>query len=120
MSELETQRRLTRAFIDQRGAVEIAPIPRVRQSNGAGGWRLVDGLPRATIRATLIPATATQGPTPTAEGEADAIDFILVAEFGAVVAEDDYWMANGYKYVVNFVAPPNGYEVKAEVTRHGT
>lgn len=121
VEELAVQRRLTTAFI-ARNPTDIILTPNSRQSNGAGGWRKVAGTPRVSQTMSLIPQTQWRGgaePTRTAEGEVDRIDYILVAEWNAVVAEDDTWTVGPVVYRVEFLFPSNGYEVKAGVTRHG-
>lgn len=120
-SELEVQRKLTRDFI-ARNPVVITLTTQVKQSNGAGGWRKVAGSQRVPQTVTLIPQTGGggTGPTRTAEGEADIVDFVLLAEWDALVAEGDSWSVGPMTYRVEFVFPPNGYETRAGVKRYGT
>ena len=45
--------------------------------------------------------------------------FVIVGNFDATVPINSYWMDGDQKYVIEWVAPPNGYEVKAGGTSHG-
>lgn len=120
-TELESQRNLTSAFI-ARNPTTITLTPYLREANGSGGWRKVAQAPRAPITVTLIPQIQWKGtsePVRTAEGEVDRFDYVLVAEWNAVVAEDDTFKIGTTDYRVAHLVPSNDYEVKAGVIRYG-
>lgn len=122
-AELAAQQEVTRAFIQERGAIALRLTPQVREPNGSGGFRLVAGPDRPPITCTLIPQSqfkGSAGPTRTADGEADNVEYILLAEVGATVQEDDFWEDGKWRWTVEYLLPDNGYEVKAAVSRYGT
>lgn len=53
-------------------------------------------------------------------GEARRFDFILVGEHTATVAIGDVWKLGEQKFVIEFVEPSNGWEVKAGGISHGS
>lgn len=118
---LEVQTSLTKSFIDA-SPVEITLIPRQKQSNGSGGWRLVDLPARDPQVVTLVPQDRYVGqgqPVETEDGEVMKIDFVIIAMPGAQIAKHDYWEDGDFRYEVRYIMLDLGYEVRAGVTRYG-
>lgn len=116
MSELEAQRRQTKAFIDADPTV-IALVPQSETITPGGGRKLEQDQPRADQTFKLIPMTFDQRPTVTAGGVERIIDYTLLAEWDAEGAvwdlftlpdsPDEYYLvvaiADGHKYEKKFL-----------------
>lgn len=120
MTVLDIQKRLTKAFIDT-APVSLTLTPRNLVSDGEGGKRQVPGTPR-TAQTFMLSEPSDSGarlPVATSDGEQLTIDFMLLGEFDAVIAEGDVFVYNGYEYKIETIMPFNGYERRALVIRHG-
>lgn len=53
------------------------------------------------------------------QGTTRRFDFILVGKYDAQVEIGDFWTLNDQHFQVEWVAPANGYEVKAGGSSHG-
>lgn len=51
---------------------------------------------------------------------AHRFDFILLGEYDANVAIGDFWQVENQKFVIEYIFPKNGYEVKAGGVSHGS
>lgn len=54
------------------------------------------------------------------EGESRRFDFVLVGEHDAVLAIGDVWKVADQKFVIEYIFPSNGWEVKAGGSSHGS
>jgi hypothetical protein len=68
----------------------------------------------------IWPGGDTGGKVATSEGETARYDFILVGKHDAEIEIGDHWVEGDQIYVVESIAPYNGYEVKAGGSSHGT
>jgi len=55
----------------------------------------------------------------TPDGGVRRFDFVLVGEYDATVAINDFWKVGEQTFVIRYVYPDNGYEVKAGGVSHG-
>lgn len=119
-AETDAQRRQTKAFIDAEPTdirlqrAELTP-------NGAGGTRIgaASPLPPQTVRLLIPTITSGQGERQLLDGEAVAIDYVLLGEWDADVKRGDWFYLNGVKYEIVSTRPTSDYEIKAEVTNRG-
>ena len=54
------------------------------------------------------------------ETRARSFDFILIGKYDAEIAIGDYWTLNDQHFQIEWLAPYNGYEVKAGGCSHGS
>lgn len=54
------------------------------------------------------------------EGESRRFDFVLVGEHDAELAIGDIWKVADQKFVIEYIFPANGWEVKAGGSSHGS
>lgn len=113
---LETNRQMTSWFInDDPTAVTFTP----HEEQWKSGAKKMVALPdRETIIVKMIYGTDT-GIIPTDESRTRRFDFIIVADYDAVIKIGDSFDHLGNHYVVEYVFPYNGYEVKVGGTTHG-
>jgi len=120
--QLNTQRRLTKAFID-RAPVTLTMTPRSREKTLSGGSRWVDGgAPRAPQVMTLIELGTVGGqpePTRTVDGVERRVEFELLAEFNAQLARFDTFTHQGKSWEIIDLFYDNGYEIRAMVSARG-
>ena len=117
--ELDTQRAITVAYIATQPAV-VTLIPRAKV-NTANGVSFTAGTPRApqTVRMNEPGDSGRRTPIGTNDGIQRDVDYVLLGEYDAVVANNDVLVYRGQEYVVIQVMTPNDYEVRAMVVRHG-
>lgn len=120
MSELDAQRRTTKAFINA-DPTTIVLTPQVTTITDGGGRKMEPGDPRAEQVFKLIPMTYDQRPTVTAGGVERIIDYTLLGEWDA---EGEVWDtftleedATEY-YLVVAITNGHGYEKKFLCERH--
>jgi hypothetical protein len=53
-------------------------------------------------------------------GGARRFNFILLGEYDAELAIGDFWQVDEQKFVIEYIFPNNGYEVKAGGVSHGS
>lgn len=119
-SELEVNKGLTHWFI-QMDPTTVSLVPRLRQKGSSGGHKWVNGSPRSPQEVKMIPQAGVLGGIQTAEdGLSRRFDFVLLAEWDAIVVIGDHWVDDdGNTWVVESLDPYNGYEVKAGVKAYG-
>jgi len=120
MGEVETNRRITKAFIDASPTV-VSLIPQEETITPGGGRKLEDGSPRPDQTFKLIPMTFDQRPTVTLGGVERIISYTLLGEWDCQAGiwdkftlpdqPDDY-------YLVVAIADGHGYEKKLLCERH--
>jgi hypothetical protein len=119
MSELEMQRRTTKAFIDADPTV-ISLIPQSETITPGGGRKFTQDQPRADQTFKVIPMTFDQRPTVTAGGVERIIDYTLLGEWNAEGGVWDLFTLqdpNEY-YLIVAIADGHGYEKKFLCERH--
>lgn len=117
-AELAIHRKNTERFIASDPSV-ITLIPKVATKT-AGTVGFEDGIPRDSQIFKVIWQTDSNIQRSTSEtGGVRRLDFVLVGQFTAEVAIGDYFEHGGCRYSVEWIAPPNGYEVKAGGVAHG-
>lgn len=120
-AELDLLRRNTKAFIDV-NSITLALVPRIKIRQGTGSvWQ--DQAPRLPQRLRLIDQSTSNAPVPGTLAGADGIQrkvqFQLLGQHDAVFGLYDYWQADGMRYEIAEVFPPNGYEQRAQVICYG-
>lgn len=116
MSTVETQRRMTKAFIDE-DPTTIVLIPTVRQLQPSGGERQTDGEPRTPQTFKVIPMTFDQRPTVTVDGVDRIISYTLLGEYNCTMELWDHWTDGEDEFVIVAFAAGFGYEKKGLVER---
>lgn len=120
--ERAVQQKITRYFIEA-NPLKIVLVPQVSARTASGGVHKTDGTPRAAQRLRLIDQSSAAGNSPglsrTTDGAERKATHQLLGETGALMAVDDYWLADGGRYVITEMLPDNGYETRALVTFHG-
>lgn len=116
--ELAIHRKNTELFIESDPS-DIVLIPNVA-ARIAGTVKFSDGVPRdaQTFKVIWQSDSAVQRPVSN-QGGSQRLDFVLVGKSTAIVAIGDHFEHGGNRYVVEWIAPPNGYEVKAGGVSHG-
>jgi hypothetical protein len=116
--ELDTQRRLTRAFIATM-PVSVALVPRTRTKTSAGGYVFVNQPPRVPQTLRLIESSAIPRPVVTLDGIVREADFELLGAHDAEMGVYDVFSIDGRQWEVVSLAHDNGWERRALVTRVG-
>ena len=117
--ELDTQRRLTDAFIAA-DATELELSRRPRTPDGAGGY--ATGSPTAVAIQTfrLIPSVDGAQERTLADGRAVNPGYMLMGSAGADLLRFDEFTIAGRRYQVVFINENQQYEVKGEVAYIGS
>lgn len=116
--ELSIHRKGTERFISgDPTSIVLTPSAEV----WSGGTKTFgSGTPRQSQDFKVIWSGSQDGLVVTAEGTTRRFDFILVGRYNAEVAIGDYWKVDNQHYQIEWIAPDNGYEVKAGGTSHGS
>lgn len=119
-AEIAVNRRLTHEFIMRR-PVTITLVPRNQVKKPAGGFVWADQTPRPPQVMTLIePGDSGLRPaTITADGIERVVDFELLGEWDAAVDRNDRFTNDEADWEIVALAPFNGYEQRAMVSRRG-
>ncbi len=115
--ELDIHRRGTERFIDS-DPTEIVLIPSTTVWSG-GVKSYGEGTPRPSQRFKVIWSGSQDGIVVTSQGKARRFDFILVGKHDAVIEIGDHWSSGDQFFQVEWIAPDNGYEIKAGGSSHG-
>ena len=113
---LENNRAITAWFIND-DPTTIVLTPHEEQFN-AGAKKMVVLPDRDPLTVKIIYSGA-DGIVSVDEGRTRRFDFIIVAEYDAVIKIWDSFDRLGNHYVVEYVYPFNGYEIKVGGTTHG-
>lgn len=116
--ELAIHRKATAAFIEA-DKTTLVLIP-TNEVETYGTKEYIDQPPRVAQDFKFIYPAPEGGRVTTADGQRFRFDFILVGKHNAVVSIGDHWTESEQIYVVEWVAPYNGYEVKAGGSAHGS
>jgi len=124
--DMETQRALTKSFIDSNPiVVQLTPVTRTKLPSG--GTTTVTGVPRPIQTFRLIPMSHTTMPTRSTSTSASAdagvqrrYDYTLLGEWDAQMEVFDYWDSpDGQRLVIEALVSYNGYEKKGLVISYG-
>lgn len=116
---LELQRKLTLDYIAY-DSVSIELRARTKESDGAGGEKLIVQDPRPAQTFSLIEpgSSGFYPPTVSDAGEQYSVDFMLLGAHDADVRKNDVFTHNGDDYMILAIMPFNDYETRAVVIRH--
>lgn len=116
--ELSIHRRGTDRFIDADPTIiTLTPSAEI----WSGGTKTYGAeTPRQPQSFKVIWSGSQDGLVIASEGKARRFDFILVGKHDAEVEIGDFWTVEDQHYQVEWIAPPNGYEVKAGGSSHGS
>lgn len=116
--ELSIHRKGTQRFISA-DPTEIALIPSTEV--WSGGTKVYGSeSPRELQNFKVIWSGSQDGIVVRTEGTTRRFDFVLVGLHDAEVEIGDHWNINGQHFQVEWVAPFNGYEVKAGGCSYGS
>lgn len=115
---LRLNRRLTKAFIID-DPTDIVLTPVVEESRPGGAKKKTAGSPRDEQTFKII-YPGGDGQVVTADGKTRRFDFIIVGEYDASIAIGDFWDEGNQHYVIDYLFPDNGYEIKGGGVTHGS
>lgn len=116
--ELSIHRKGTDSFI-KADPTQITLIPTTE--SWVGGTKTYgSATPRQTQTFKVIWSGSQDGIVITSEGRTRRFDFILVGRHDANVEIGDHWNLNDQYFEIEWIAPDNGYEVKAGGSSHGS
>ena len=116
--EATVLRQSTVAFI-QADLSRVTLVPRVKVSNGSGGFVYDDLAPRAPADGRVIPLTAKATERLNLEGHTVPVEFILLMAYDAQVEKGDRFYARGRSFEVVHVQEKRDYQTKAELSTIG-
>lgn len=118
-AELAIHRKNTERFIASDPS-EITLVPVVK-SKVAGTVKFTDGVPRnPQVFKVIWQSDSNVQRDVSEQGGARRLDFVLVGEYSADIGLGDHFEHSGCRYSVEWIAPPNGYEIKAGGVAHGS
>jgi hypothetical protein len=113
---LENNRQMTSWFInDDPTTITLTP----HEEQWKSGAKKMVALPDRDPLTVKMIYSGSDGIVPVDEGHTRRFDFIIVADYDAVIKIWDSFDRLGNHYVVEYVFPYNGYEVKVGGTTHG-
>lgn len=116
--ELSIHRKGTERFINA-DPTQITLTPSTE--TWSGGTKVFgSATPRAPQSFKVIWSGSQDGIVINSEGKTRRFDFIIVGKYDAAVEIGDHWNLNDQHFQVEWVAPYNGYEVKAGGSSHGS
>lgn len=116
--DLATQRRMTKAFIDQL-PVQLVLTPQTKRRQPAGGWVFQKEAPRDVQTFTIIETSGPPTPTVTLDGIERRVEMELLGEHTAQLAIFDLFTHQGKDWEVVNLFYDNGYEIRAWVSARG-
>jgi hypothetical protein len=116
--EISLHRKGTENFISA-DPTQITLIPSVEVWS-SGSKVLNAGTARSPQSFKVIWPGSQDGIAVTSNGTTRRFDFILVGKHDAVVEIGDNWNLGTQHFQIEWVAPDNGYEVKAGGSSHGS
>lgn len=116
--ELDTQRRLTKAFINTM-PVSLVLTPRTKQSTPAGGFKWQDGAAREAQTLRLIEPSSDPTPTVTLDGVVRVVNYELLGEYNALMDRYDTFSYAGKEWEIVEMFIDNGWEKRAMVSGRG-
>lgn len=116
--EISLHRKGTERFIES-DPTTISLIPSTETWVG-GTKTFGTGTVRTAQTFKIIWSGSQDGIVVGSETKARRFDFILIGKYNAIVQIGDYWTLNGQHFQVEWIAPSNGYEVKAGGSSHGS
>lgn len=115
--ELSIHRKGTQKFIDADPTVIVLTPSTEVWSGGTKTYGSEPDRPAQNFK--VIWSGSQDGLVVKSEGTTRRFDFILVGSYDAQVAIGDHWNVGEQHFQVEWVAPANGYEVKAGGVSHG-
>lgn len=116
--ELSIHRKGTERFINA-DPTTITLVPSTE--TWSGGTKVYgSATPRQPQTFKVIWSGSQDGIAVTSQGTTRRFDFILVGTHDAVVEIGDHWNLGDQHFQVEWIAPDNGYEVKAGGSSHGS
>lgn len=116
--EMTLHRKGTEKFIAA-DPTEIALTPSTE--TWVGGTKVLSA---ATAKAAqtfkVIWSGSQDGIAVTSQGKTRRFDFIIIGKYDSDIAIGDHWNVGDQHFQVEWVAPYNGYEVKAGGSSHGS
>lgn len=116
--ELSIHQKGTERFINA-DPTEIVLTPSLETWSG-GTKSYGSGTPRQAQNFKVIWSGSQDGIVVASQGTTRRFDFILVGIHDAVVEIGDNWSLNDQHFQIEWVAPNNGYEVKAGGSSYGS
>lgn len=116
--ELNIHKKGTERFIDA-DPTTIVLVPSTEVWSG-GTKTYGAGTARSAQDFKVIWSGSQDGLVVKSEGTTRRFDFILVGRHDAIVEIGDHWDLNDQRFQVEWVAPDNGYEVKAGGVSYGS
>lgn len=116
--ELDVQRRLTKAFIDE-SPESVVLQGFDKESNGSGGFRLTPQPPRDPQVMRLIPISTTAFERLTLDGAAVTPQFVLMGEFNCEMQRGDKFELDGKRYEIVHIQEKHEYQKKGETVLLG-
>jgi hypothetical protein len=110
------QRRLTTAFI-QTQPVTIVLVPHTNVRTGAGGTKLVEGVPRSAQTMRLIEPGEPDVIRLEQDGQEERSIFELLGEWDAELAVGDTFVVDEAEWTIIQTFFYNGYSRRAQVVR---
>lgn len=101
---------------------DIVLVPTERSNTAGGGYKDVDGTPRASQTFRIIEFGQNQTPPilTLTDGKQREAEFLLLGMPAAAIAVNDHWKAiDGREWLVADIVRDNLYEVRALVTERG-
>ena len=116
--DLEVQRYLTKAFIEQYPEM-ISFIPRRKERKPAGGYVFVEEAPRAPQKVTFIEPGNDPTPMVTLDGVDREVVFEVLGAHDAHMARHDVFTHKNREWEIVEMFYDNGYETRALVSGRG-
>lgn len=117
-AELAIQQKLTKAFIDTQ-PVDLVLIPRQKIKQPSGGVKWDELEPRDPQTLRLVEPSGAPITVRTADGIERVVDFLLIGEIDAEIGLYDVFDHGGLRWEIGSLYHRNGWEIRAEVARHG-
>ena len=117
-TEARVQKALTDAFIAA-DSVQITLIPAEFVSNGSGGRKRNDLLPRLPQSMRIIPQDANAAERETLDGSVVQPNYMLLGVWNAAMTRGDRFTNGGTRYEVVYVHEKRDYQTKGEVITRG-
>jgi hypothetical protein len=116
--EISLHRKGTESFINSDPSI-ISLLPSTETWVG-GTKKFSTSTVRTAQTFKLIWSGSQEGIVVNSNGTTRRFDFVLVGKYDAIVQIGDHWKVNNQYFQVEWIAPYNGYEVKAGGNSYGS